>query len=227
MSPRHGPSSGDRKVLTSKYIREAVQAGQSSLRIAGADPSPSLLDSIAAYIELLLRWNRKLNLTAITDPREIVTRNFAESLLAAPWLTADAGRLCDVGSGAGFPGLALKLVLPAWQVVLLEPTAKKAAFLSEAARTLGLKDVQAERARWEETDWPAASFDAITSRAVGGHTEMAAWAMNQLRPGGKLVFWLGAEDAEDLGRRSPFSWELSPVPGSRERVLAVATRSAV
>jgi len=82
-----------RSILSSKHIREAVASRGEALRRAGIDPTPALLDSISAYIELLLRWNAKINLTAITDPHEIVSRNFAESFLAARWLASRSGRL--------------------------------------------------------------------------------------------------------------------------------------
>src|SRR5208282_1657649 len=171
-----------KSILTSKYIREAVASRGEALRRAGIDPAPALLDSISAYVELLLRWNAKINLTAITDPHEIVSRNFAESFLAARWLGSGAGRLCDVGSGAGFPGLALKLILPHWSVTLIESSRKKAAFLSEAARTLRLEHVEVECARWQESKMPAGSFDAITARALGGYELLADWAGSNGRP---------------------------------------------
>src|SRR5208282_3942179 len=211
-------------LLNSNHLLGAVRSQQAALRAMGVDPAPALLESIAAYIELLLRWNRRLNLTAITDPREIVTRNFAESFLAARWLPADSGRLCDVGSGAGFPGLALKLVLPRWHVTLLEPTAKKAAFLAEAARTLRVRDVEVACCRWEESKLPPGSTDAITSRALGGYGELAEWAAGRLAPAGKLILWLGARDADALRTESAWLWEHTEVPGSRERVLLVGTR---
>ena len=226
MSPRSSrtfPSGGE--LLTSKYIRGAAISQLPALRAAGIDPAPALLDAMVAYIELLLRWNRKFNLTAITDPRQIVTRNFAESFLAARWLSADAGRLCDIGSGAGFPGLALKLVLPRWHVVLLEPTAKKAAFLSEAARTLALHNVEVLRCRWEDSDLAPASLDAVTSRALGGYEELEVWAQARLRPGGKLILWLGTQDAQQLECVQGWLWERIPVPASRERVILAGTRS--
>ena len=226
MSPRRSRTAPSGSiVLNSKYIRGAVLSQLPALRAAGFEPAPQLLDSIVAYIELLLRWNRKLNLTAITDPRQIVARNFAESFLAARWLAADAGCLCDVGSGAGFPGLALKLVLPRWHVTLLEPTAKKAAFLAEAARTLGVQNVQVLRCRWEESDLPPASLDVVTSRAVGGHADLAGWASDKLKPGGKLVLWLGARDADALYSLPGWCWQQAPVPDSRERVILAGTLS--
>jgi len=224
MRSRHG--GGDplgKRVLTSKYIYDCVCAHQCALRDAGVEPGAPLLQSIATYIELLLRWNRKINLTRITDPQEIVTRNFAESLLAAQWLPDVVGRMSDVGSGAGFPGLALKLVLPRWHVTLIEPTAKKAAFLAEAARTLGLKDVEIERCRWQESKVLPSSIDAVTSRAVGGYSELEEWAKTRLKQSGKLILWLGARDAEEIRGRGGWHWDMQVVPRSRERVVLVGT----
>ena len=221
MSPRHSRRSSNSIVLNSKHILEIVGSQREALRAAGIKPAPALLESIVTYIELLLRWNRKLNLTAITDPREIVTRNFAESFLASRWLSQQEGRLCDVGSGAGFPGLALKLVLPRWQVILIEPSHKKSAFLAEAVRTLGLRGVQVENCRWEESKVAESAVDSITSRALGSYPELAEWARGRLRPGGRLILWLGATDAAELSKLTGWQWEQEPVPGSRERVLLV------
>lgn len=213
-----------RELLESKYIRALLDSCGDALGAAGIEPSSQLLDAIAAYIELLLRWNRKLNLTTITDPQEILTRNFVESFLAARWLDPGGGRLCDVGSGAGFPGLALKLVRPSWQAVLLEPTSKKAAFLAEAARILKLQDVEILRSRWEDSDFLPESFDAITSRALGGYGKVLLWARERLHPGGRLILWLGARDADELGNTPGFWWERLAVPGSAERVILIGSR---
>ncbi len=222
--PARGSQSGT-CILTSKYIREAAASRGEALRRAGIDPAPALLDSISAYIELLLRWNAKINLTTITDPREIVSRNFAESFLAARSLGPGAGRLCDVGSGAGFPGLALKLVLPHWSVTLIESSRKKAAFLSEAARTLRLEHVEVECARWQESKIPAGSLDDITARALGGYELLASWANTKLKPDGKLMLWIGARDAERLRNLAGWHWQTQPVPDSRERVLLIGSRA--
>ena len=225
MKPRHRRNSRERDVLlSSKYIRAAADSRKDSLRLAGIEPAPALLEAITTFIDLLLRWNRKINLTTITDPAEIVTRNFAESFHAARWLTAQQGRLIDVGSGAGFPGLALKLVLPRWQVVLLEPSRKKSAFLAEAVRTLGLRDVVVESCRWDESPVPKASANAITSRALGGYPDLARWAQERLLLGGRLILWVGARDAAELTRMTGWRWDERPIPETRERVLLVGSR---
>src|SRR5260370_8789673 len=92
-------------------------------------PSATLADSIRKYADLLLLWNHKVNLTSITNPREILARHFGESLFAASAVPISAGRLADVGSGAGFPGLALKLFVPDLEVFLVESVMKTATFL--------------------------------------------------------------------------------------------------
>lgn len=185
----------------------------------GIQPSPALLDSIAAYIELLARWNRKINLTAITDPRDMISRNFVESFLARRWLSSPEGRLCDLGSGAGFPGLALKLILPDWQVTLIESNSRKCAFLSEAVRALKLRDVLVERARWQEANIPVRSFNAITCRAVGEHESLIKWARRHLALDGRLLLWIGSGDADSIALLPGWSWERLLAPGSRERVI--------
>jgi 16S rRNA (guanine527-N7)-methyltransferase len=133
--------------------------------------------------------------------------------------------LCDVGSGAGFPGLALKLVLPRWKASLIEPSHKKSVFLAEAARALGLQGVEVESCRWEASKIAGNSLDAITSRALGKYPALAAWARSKLCSAGKLILWLGATDAAELARLTEWQWEQQPVPGSRERVLLVGSPS--
>src|SRR5208282_2767713 len=161
----------------------------------------------------------------ITDPHEIVSRNFAESFLAARWLRSEDGHLGDVGTGAGFPGLALKLILPRWSVTLIESSGKKAAFLSEAARTLGIKQIEIEGGRWQESKIPSGSLDAITVRALGAYDVLARWAATKLKPGGKLLLWIGAREADHLRSLAGWDWQMQPVPDSRERVLLIGSRS--
>ena len=194
------------------------------MRAAGAEPDPALLAAMATYIELLLRWNRKINLTAITDVEEIVYRNFVESFYGARHLEGPAGQYCDVGSGAGFPGLALKLIRPGWRVTLLEPTAKKAAFLSEVARALKLSDVEVLTMRWQEAKIQPGTLDAVTARALGGYEKLAEWAHDRLKAGGKLILWVGAEDAEQIRSLPGWDWSTEPSPAARGRVLLVGAR---
>jgi 16S rRNA (guanine527-N7)-methyltransferase len=130
-------------------------------------PNPTLYTQLSKYLDLLLRWNARTNLTAIRDPEEIVRRHFGESLFAASHLSPvlpPTATILDFGSGAGFPGLPIQLLLPSLRVTLAESQGKKAAFLREAVRTLGLStEVWAARVETMPQD---RRFDAVTMRAV-------------------------------------------------------------
>jgi 16S rRNA (guanine527-N7)-methyltransferase len=137
--------------------------------------SPTQLQNISTYIDILLRWNARINLTAIRDPEDIVTRHFGESLFAARHLfplipsassassAVKALEVADIGSGAGFPGLPIKLWAPQISLTLIESNHKKAAFLKEVARALTLTDVNIQNARAEAV---TARYDVVTLRAV-------------------------------------------------------------
>ena len=115
----------------------------------GLDLSSTQLGQTLAYLHLLLHWNQKINLTAIRNPEECVTRHFGESLFLARHVQL-RGDLLDIGSGAGFPGLALKIASPEIPVTLLEPVAKKRAFLKEVARVCGFHQVAVRGERLED-----------------------------------------------------------------------------
>jgi len=190
--------------------------------------SSAQIGQIITYLELLLRWNAKINLTAIRNPEECVTRHFGESLYLARRLALD-GRLLDIGSGAGFPGLALRIVFPNLTTTLLEPVAKKRAFLKEAARACGipLVDVRADRLEEYVRTTSRAGFDAVTSRAVGQFERLVPQATELLRPGGKLCLWVSrAQGAELRHARIAVNWGAPIVlPMAREREVWVGTRS--
>jgi len=211
----------ERKYTYDINIARVISARGDTLRVAGIEPTAALLDSIAAYAELLLVWNRKINLTTITDPAEILARNFVESFCGARWLARETGILCDIGSGAGFPGLALKLVRPGWQVRLFEPNLKKAAFLAEVARHLELADVEVVRMRWEDARVANESVDAVTARAVGSYEQIIGSAGRALKADGRLLLWVGASESAKLQSTPDWKWEMEALPGSRERVLLV------
>jgi len=214
--------SGENGLLTNTLsISRVITERGDTLRAAGIEPTAPLLDSIAAYAELLLLWNRKINLTTITDPSEILARNFVESFCGARWLARETGILCDIGSGAGFPGLALKLVRPGWQVRLFEPNLKKAAFLAEVARHLELADVEVVRMRWEDARVANESVDAVTARAVGSYEQIIGSAGRALKADGRLLLWVGASESAKLQSTPDWKWEMEALPGSRERVLLV------
>jgi 16S rRNA (guanine(527)-N(7))-methyltransferase RsmG len=182
------------------------------------------LEQIALYTDLLLRWNRAINLTALHDPHEILVRHFAESM----WLTKAVelrGRLLDVGSGAGFPGLALKVAVPELQAVLLEPVAKKRAFLKEVVRKCGLDLIEVSAARIEDFSANhAEEFDSATVRAVGDFPNVLAATAQCLAASGSIYLWLTEREAAKLSQTRVFNelfvWgEPIAVPRSREREI--------
>lgn len=120
---------------------------------------------LSLYLNLLLKWNARTNLTAIREPEQIVQRHFGESLFAGTYLSPETNTLLDLGSGAGFPGLPIALLRPEINITLAESQNKKAAFLREAVRTLGLTNVEVWANRAESL--PAdKTFDTVTLRAV-------------------------------------------------------------
>jgi len=194
----------------------------SALAPFGLSPAPALAEAIRQYMELLLRWNQKISLTSITEPREILRRHFAESMFAARAIPIMRGRLVDIGSGAGFPGLALKLVAPALEVTLIEPNMKKSVFLAEVARTLGLAGVRIISKRIEELRDLEGSADFVTCRAVRPDKRLLAWTWKALAADGKFVLWVGSEDAAALRKENQWRWQAPiAVPKSIGRVLLV------
>lgn len=156
--------------------------------LEGVPTPPNLITQLSTYLDLLLKWNARTNLTAIRDPEEIVRRHFGESLFAGlhlgQRLTPDA-TLLDFGSGAGFPGLPIQLLHPGLRVTLAESQGKKASFLREAVRTLQLpSEIWAARA---ETMPPTRRFNAVTLRAVDNMQQALADARTRVTPGGWLV----------------------------------------
>jgi len=207
-------------IAMSHYLLPDDVAISSALAPFGAASTPALAAAIRQYMELLLRWNQKISLTSITDPREILQRHIGESIFAARVIPITGGRLVDIGSGAGFPGLALKLVSPELEVTLIEPNMKKSVFLAEVARTLGLSGVKVISKRIEELSGLDGSADFVTCRAVRPDRRLLAWALAALAAGGKCVLWLGTEDAEALRKESQWNWQAPiAVPQSTGRVL--------
>ena len=177
---------------------------------------------IREYIEILTIWNQAVSLTAVNDKTEIVARHFGESIFAASAVPIHSGRLADVGSGAGFPGLPLKIVSEGLGVVLLEPNLKKCAFLNEVTGKLGLSNVEVSRSRYENYRPDGAPFEFVCSRALGGYRGLLRWARSVLAPDGRVVLWLGEEDSVLVGRTQGWSWDLPiRIPESQRRVIQV------
>jgi 16S rRNA (guanine527-N7)-methyltransferase len=183
------------------------------------------LGDISTYIDILLRWNQRINLTAVRQPEEIVTRHFGESLFAAQHLfpanghARMAGRGVDVGSGAGFPGLPIKIWAPEIGLTLIESNHKKATFLKEVVRTLGLEGVEVFTGRAET--FPTASADVVTLRAVERFDSVLPTATGLVKPRGRLALLIGISQVEQARAiATQVEWQSSiPVPQANYRVL--------
>lgn len=180
------------------------------------------LAKISAYLKLLKTWNQTIPLTSLEEDSEIVARHFGESIFAGRYLALQAGRLADVGSGAGFPGLPLKIALPAFHVSLVEPNLKKCAFLREVKDALALERVEIVRSRYEDLPASPEPFDFICSRALGGYRRLLQWSRQALNRGGRVILWLGIDDSTAISRLEGWNWELPVnIPESRRRVLLI------
>jgi len=181
---------------------------------------------IQQYTNILLAWNEKINLTSIRDPLEILNRHFCECMYAASTVPVEHGRLADVGSGAGFPGLPLKIICPELQVVLIESNVKKATFLAEVIRDLGLAGARVLVSRYEELAEEVAPLDFVCSRALGEFAPFLEWAHSEKVAAKQVILWIGARDLPEIQKIATWDWrEPIPVPHSLRRLLLVGTRS--
>jgi 16S rRNA (guanine527-N7)-methyltransferase len=209
--------------------------------------SAAKLGSISIYIDILLRWNSRINLTAIRDPEEIVTRHFGESLFLArvlfPALEANRQRptineqprpesnhhlsVADVGSGAGFPGIPLRLWAPTIHLTLIESNHKKATFLREVVRALTLTDIDIQNTRAETL--PHASFDLLTLRAVEHFESILPTAASLVKPNGRLALLVSTSQLDAARSVAPdVRWSLAAeVPQSQSRIVVIGSSSPV
>jgi len=180
---------------------------------------------IQQYIKILLAWNDKINLTAIRDPLEILYRHFCECMFAGSSVPMERGRLADAGTGAGLPGLPLKILRPGLQVFLIESNLKKATFLAEVIRELGLREAQVLVRRYEELGEEIAPLDYVCSRALGEYTKFLDWAHSGALTAKQVVLWIGANDLPEIRKNLSWEWqEPIPVPNSLRRLILVGTR---
>ena len=182
------------------------------------------LEQVSAYLDLLLRWNARINLTAVRDPESMVARHFGESFFTARQLVAAEAslRAIDLGSGAGFPGLPLKIFAPAIRLTLVESSQKKAAFLKEVVRAIALTDVDVFAGRAE--DFPATA-NLVTLRAVERYGRALGAAARLVEPGGRLALLIGSMQATRTPQLLPaFVWPAPiAIPQSSSRVLLIGT----
>ena len=204
--------------LSADTIRRAL----GEFQIAVSD---SQVLQIQQYTRILLAWNEKINLTSIRDPLEILNRHFCECMYAASTAPVEHGRLADVGSGAGFPGLPLKIIRPELQVFLIESNVKKATFLAEVIRDLGLAGARVLVSRYEELAEEVAPLDFVCSRALGEFGPFLEWAHSEKVAAKQVILWIGARDLSEIQKIQSWEWrEPIPVPHSLRRLLLVGTR---
>ena len=173
----------------------------------GAPLSPAQLAQFAAYEALLLAWNERIALTAIREPRQLRIRHFLDALsCAAATGPLDGRRLIDVGSGAGLPGLPLKILYPDLRLTLVDSVAKKARFLELVAAELGLSDVTVIADRAEVLGQDAAhreGYDWATARAVAELRVLVELLLPLVRVGGRALAQKGGSAAEELTAAAP------------------------
>jgi 16S rRNA (guanine527-N7)-methyltransferase len=186
----------------------------------GFEASTEVAEKIGIYVDLLLKWNLKIALTAVTSPVEIVKFHFGESLFAISTGACGKSRLADVGTGPGFPGLALALADSSLQVSLIESNLKKCAFLAEIIRRLEISNAIILPKRMESLDSNVSGFDWISARALGQFDQLLPWASRQLSSTGRVLLWLGDSDARRISREPDWDWA-APVliPGSERRFI--------
>jgi 16S rRNA (guanine527-N7)-methyltransferase len=181
--------------------------------------------SIQQYIRILLQWNEKLNLTAIRDPLEILVRHFCESMFGAVAVPVKSGRLADIGSGPGFPGIPMKILRPELELFLVESNIKKGTFLAEVVRELGLMNSRVLINRYEELGEELAPLDYVCSRAVGEFGTFLEWAASERVSAGSVILWVGGRDLEEIQKVHHWEWqEPIAVPQSLRRYLLVGKK---
>jgi 16S rRNA (guanine527-N7)-methyltransferase len=184
--------------------------------------SSEQLGLTSMYIDILLKWNDRINLTAIRRPEDIVTRHFGESFFVARKLVSESwrGSVIDFGSGPGFPGIPVALYRPNVSMTLIESNAKKATFLAEIISQLGLRNVEVFRGRGESY---AGKAELVLMRAVERFADAFSVAAGLVAPGGRVGLLLGEGQVADAKAGHPeFRWdEVVPIPLGNSRVLLV------
>lgn len=230
------------------HYNSPADLGMNTIRIAEllhpflvSPLSESQLNGISMYVDMLIRWNARTNLTSVRDPQEIVTRHFGESFFVARHLFplvggqtpsgAGAGQetsdvlethVFDIGSGAGFPGLPIKIWAPQVQVTLIESNHKKVAFLREVIRMLTLEDTDVYAGRAENYPAQVGGNKLVTLRAVEHFDEVLPIALHLAGGSGCIALLIGAAQAGRVRQVAHnVRWEATSLPLSTQRVLLI------
>lgn len=165
-------------------------------------------DQFAVHAEALLTWSRKSNLTAIKDPLEVAVKHFIDSMAPARYITLET-TLLDIGSGGGFPGIPLKILVPSLSVTLIDASRKKVSFLNHVIGTLGLDNINARHIRAEDLAKEHCTYDVIISRAFSSLATYVKLALPLLSEGGQIIAMKGKETSEEMDSLATLSATLS------------------
>jgi 16S rRNA (guanine527-N7)-methyltransferase len=171
-------------------------------KIFGASLDEEAVETFALFLQELLKWNQKINLTAVRTERGIVLKHFLDSLSPCPYLPR-SGRLLDIGSGAGFPGIPIKIVRPSLQVTLIDSVHKKVVFQKHILRTLGLQGAEAVHGRAQDPgvqEGLGGRFDAVIARAFSDTETFLSLSHPFLKPGGMALAMKGAVADDEIDR---------------------------
>ncbi len=211
------PREPEQRRLAARIARRAARAG--------LEVHPALRRALAAYVDLLMRWNRRINLTALTDDDRGIDRLIVEPLAAACHLPKPDAAVTDMGSGGGSPAVPMKLAAPAVRLRMVESRTRKAAFLREAVRRLGLDGTVVEACRFEDLvarEELLGKSDVVTVRAVRVEARLLRQIRHLVSPGGAVLLFRGASD--DLDARPPSPWRVDaayPLPGPDRRLVVL------
>ncbi len=182
----------EKQEFKAKLKEEAMQFG---IELSGKEQ-----DNFYNYMKLLLDWNEKINLTAITEPKEIITKHFVDSLSITSYINEN-DRILDIGTGAGFPGIPIKIVLEKNEITLLDSLNKRINFLNEVIEKLDLKNIQAVHGRAEEfnkIDENRENYDIIVSRAVAKLNVLLEYMLPFVKLNGRCICMKSADIGEEL-----------------------------
>ena len=169
-------------------------------KILGVRFSVEQIEQFYKYMNLLIEWNEKMNLTAITEPKEIILKHFIDSLTILKYID-DNSKLVDVGTGAGFPGVPLSIMNPTLKITLVDSLNKRLIFLKEVVKELNLKNIEIVHARAEEFGQNKnyrEKFDIATSRAVANLVTLSEYLVPLVKIGGKIISMKASNAKEEI-----------------------------
>jgi len=228
--------------MVSEADRRRNQLGEAAVAL-GLSVSPAMLDRLMDYLQMLQRWNKVYNLTALRDPDEMLSHHLMDCLAMLPALQRHAAsrtddvsgaapvgalRLLDVGSGAGLPGVVIAVLHPEWAVSCVDTVAKKASFIRQVGAELRLPNLHSLHARVEDLDAAKGVYDVITSRAFASLADFTAWSSGVLAAQG---VWLALKGKPPTDEPAPlgvqmFHVEHLQVPGLEAQRCLVWMRRA-